>query len=225
MGACKTELCANNRICVNTRSSLFTGFMIRTSSVAKVSVVLVSMAIATFASATAHAVSLTFDTQFFDSTGSVVGSGAFTYETNQPVTIALSPPGTTVTVNNLLSSFSATLPNATWQMNRALWVEAGGTQGLLLSRPATVGVQNAWEFGDNSLGNRVFVMKGQQNQAGVFTGTWLQSLINIQPNPFSGSWTATQRSEAVPEPTTMAGMALAAIVGAWARRQRQSIRH
>ncbi len=170
---------------------------------------------------------LTFDTQFSVSTGST-SSGIFTYETGTPVAVHLFPPPTAVTVNNLLSSFSITLSGITWQLDRPLWVNAtGGTEGIARSRSAPfVSVINLWSFGETFSGTRALVVQGQQNQTGGFQGSWMTSVLNGSQNISEyGSWTATQRSEAIPEPTTMAGMALAAGFGAWARRQQKADRN
>ncbi|EKQ70470.1 hypothetical protein OsccyDRAFT_0759 [Leptolyngbyaceae cyanobacterium JSC-12] len=184
----------------------------------------------------AEAATLTWDLTFFDTTGNLVGTGEFSYDTEKVVVVRSPRPYSDAYVAgideplrpdyippipglwqvdrypNPLVSFIARLPGRDWSFSDLFlaWWDPNAT-GIVNSfgcSRAGCGLLGQWFAG--SAGGFIpgqFVMfDGRPQSDHSVIGSFISAVIPTSPTSFtSGSWVAMQRSEAIPEPSTILG--------------------
>jgi len=185
----------------------------------------------------AEAATLTWDLTFFDTTGSLVGTGEFSYDTEQVVVVRSPQPYSDAYVAgkdeplrpdyippipglwqvnrypNPLVNFVARLPGRDWSFSDlflAWWnPDAPGIVNSFGCSRAGCGLFGQWFAGSTGgFAPGQFVMFGGRSQPDdSVIGSFISSVFPPPPppSPIGGSWVAVQRSEAIPEPTTVLG--------------------
>lgn len=134
-----------------------------------------------------------------------------------------------ITYPNPLTNFVARLPGRDWSFGDLFlswWnPDAPTTVNSFGCSRAGCGITAQW-FGGSALGvvpGQFAMFGGRLQGEDTYTGSFISAVIPATPNSFvGGTWTATPRSEAVPEPATILG-AIAFGTGCWLyRAQRQS---
>lgn len=157
-------------------------------------------------------VNIKWNLTFYNTTNQQVGSGQFGYEQGISTFVETNPfPSSGFPVKNALTSFSANILGEPWSLNNApgitWWSSSSRSPGQqrYSSSPQPTIVDNSWFFGDLFLGTRQLLLASiEEVSSNVWQGSWNQSIV--ASNSFeNGTWTA----EAVPEPLTILGSAMA----------------
>ena len=170
----------------------------------------------------AQAASVSWDLTFFDNSGQLVGTGAFSYDPERTQTISdRGRPPQTLTVTGILETFSANVGPLQWSQgdfrNRNLWWVPNNsiaTRGESISSRFGTFFGDSWQLEENDSPSEApfstLILSGSSTQLSG-EGSWTQrqsipqtnstgAIINYQFVQTQGTWTAVeQNTRSIPE--------------------------